>query len=92
MVVVDLGIPPGFTVHSGDLINLVEKKVIQKYSLTGRQIIIYFDKIDTKATVSLKYGLTADFPIKAKTTKSRAYLYYEPEKEAFAKPVKMVVE
>ncbi len=92
MVVVDLGIPPGFTVHSGDLINLVENKTIQKYSLTGRQIIIYLDKIDAKKRVTLKYGLTADYPIKAKTTQSRAYLYYESEKESFAEPVEMVVE
>jgi hypothetical protein len=92
MVVVDLGIPPGFTVHSGDLVNLVEQKVIQKYNLTGRQIIVYFEKIDSEASVNLTYGLTADYPIKAKTTKSRAYLYYEPEKEAFAQPVEMVVK
>jgi hypothetical protein len=87
MVIVDLGVPPGFTVQPEGLQRLVEDKTIEKYTLTGRQIIIYLRKIDPHAALSFSYQLKAKFPIKAKTPTSRVYEYYDPSVEDFAEPV-----
>jgi len=91
MVLVDLGVPPGFEVQADDLAELVGSGEIKKFSLTSRQIIIYFDKLIPKQPVELKYRIRAKFPIKAKTRVSRVYEYYNPEVESFAEPVELVV-
>jgi uncharacterized protein YfaS (alpha-2-macroglobulin family) len=87
MVMIDLGVPPGFSVQPEGLQALVENKTIEKFTLTGRQIIIYVRKIDANAALSFTYQLKAKFPIKAKTPTSRVYEYYDPAVEDFAEPV-----
>ncbi|MHB0999369.1 MAG: alpha-2-macroglobulin family protein [Armatimonadota bacterium] len=92
MVMVDLGTPPGFQVMAEDFEALLDKKVIQKYTVTGRQVILYFDKLESKTPVEFKYRLKAKFPIKARTPKSTAYLYYNPEINDVAPPVDILVK
>ncbi len=92
MVIVDLGLPPGFEADTETLQALVEKKVMQKYTLAARQIICYFDKIEPAAPLEFTYLLRAKFPVKAQAPRSRAYLYYNPEVESATKPVEMLVE
>ncbi|MCK4323728.1 MAG: hypothetical protein KAW89_04305, partial [Armatimonadetes bacterium] len=91
MIIVDLGIPPGFQVQSGDLAELVGSKVIDKYKLTGRQIIVYLEKLEPRQVVKFSYRLKAKFPIKANTPKSTAYEYYNPDNRADAKPIEIEV-
>ncbi|MGQ9732977.1 MAG: alpha-2-macroglobulin family protein, partial [Candidatus Zipacnadales bacterium] len=91
MVLVDLGIPPGFEVQSGDLAELVDSKIIQKYTLTGRQIIIYLEELKAGQKVELQYRLKAKFPIKAKTPDSTVYEYYNPDNRGIAAPIELVV-
>jgi uncharacterized protein YfaS (alpha-2-macroglobulin family) len=91
MVIVDLGLPPGFTLIPEKLNRLVEEKVIEKYSTTGRQIIIYLREVEHGKPVEIKYQLLAKYPLKAKTPKSTTYEYYNPEIKAEAKPVQLVV-
>lgn len=91
MVVVDLGIPPGFMVEPGDLEKLVTSDVIQKFTLTGRQIILYLDAVESGQPVTLQYRLRAKFPIKAKTPRSTVYEYYNPDNRGFAEPVDIEV-
>lgn len=91
MIIVDLGIPPGFQVQSGDLAELVGSKVIDKYKLTGRQIIVYLEKLAPRQVVKFSYRLKAKFPIKAKTPKSTVYEYYNPDNRADAKPIQIEV-
>ncbi len=86
MIVVDLGIPPGFSVEAEDLANLVESGTIAKYKLTGRQIIVYLEELKANQVVKLAYRLRAKFPIKAKTPQSRVYEYYNPDNQATAAP------
>jgi hypothetical protein len=91
MVIVDLGNPPGFEVQTGDLENLVSKKKLAKFSLTGRQVIVYIDRVNPGETVTFDYRLKAKFPLKAKTPKSAAYEYYTPNIRSESQPVEMVV-
>jgi hypothetical protein len=92
MVLVDLGVPPGFEVQAGDLAELVGSKVIQKYTLTGRQVIVYLEELAAGQEVNLQYRLKAKFPIKAKTPESTAYEYYNPDNRGVAEPVELTVE
>ncbi|MGQ9697043.1 MAG: alpha-2-macroglobulin family protein [Armatimonadota bacterium] len=91
MVIVDLGIPPGFDVQAEDFGKLVEQKVIQKYSFTGRQVILYFDKIEAGKPITFSYRLKAKYPLRATTPESKAYLYYNPEIQDTTPPVTMTV-
>jgi alpha-2-macroglobulin-like protein len=91
MVIVDIGIPPGFEVEAGDLAELVGSKKIEKFSLTGRQVIVYLEKVNAGETLGLEYRLKAKFPLKAKTPKSAVYEYYTPDIRSESKPVAMVV-
>jgi len=92
MVIVDLGLPPGFTVLAEDLEKQVEDKVMEKYSLTGRQIIVYLREVPSDQPVTLKYRLMARFPIKAKAAKSIAYEYYDPDVRDEAPPQEILVK
>lgn len=92
MVMVDLGTPPGFQVLAEDLEALLDKKVIQRYTITGRQVILYLEKLEGGKPVEFRYRLKAKFPIRARAPKSTAYLYYNPEIRDVAPPVSMVVE
>ena len=92
MIIVDLGIPPGFQVVTPDLDKLVKDGILDKYELTGRQIIAYFEAIDANGTIEFSYGLRAKFPLRAQTPRSRVYEYYNPEVEGLATPETIVVE
>ncbi|MDQ7826475.1 MAG: MG2 domain-containing protein [Candidatus Eremiobacteraeota bacterium] len=87
MIILDLGIPPGFLVNGEDLDVLVEKKLIDRYELAGRQIIIYLGNLNPGQTKQLSYTLVAKYPIKAQSPPSRAYEYYNPDVEGFSQPV-----
>ena len=97
MVMVDLGIPPGFDLLSEDLQEFQEKTAgqksgrLQKYSLTATQAILYFDTFAPSETVKLRYRLRAKYPVRAKTFSSRAYEYYDPDVKAVARPIQMEI-
>jgi len=91
MTIVDLGIPPGFQVLTEDFEALVEKGVIQRFTLTGRQVILYFDKIRGGKGVKFQYRLRAKYPVRAKTPATQIYQYYEPEVRDEAQPVVLTV-
>jgi hypothetical protein len=97
MVMVDLGIPPGFDLLSEDLETLREKTSgrkssrLEKFSLTATQAILYFDSFAPGENVTLKYRLRAKYPIRAKTFASRVYEYYDPAVSSVARPVQLEV-
>ncbi len=91
MTLVDLGIPPGFAVMPEYFQGLKDEGVIEKYSVNGRQVTLYFREISPERPVEFSYELKAKFPVKAKTPKATAYQYYEPEIRAEAQPVEIEV-
>ncbi|HIQ06095.1 MAG TPA: hypothetical protein EYH31_10500 [Anaerolineae bacterium] len=88
---IDLGIPPGFSVMSEDLDRLVEAEHIARYELTGRQILVYLEKLKGGEPVRISYRLRARFPLKAKTPASSAYDYYNPDTRGEQPPQVLVV-
>jgi hypothetical protein len=97
MVMVNLGIPPGFDLLSEDLQDYQEKSMgfksgrLEKFSLTATQAILYFDSFAPGDTVTVRFRLRAKYPIRARTFKSQVYEYYDPEVNSVARPVQLDV-
>jgi hypothetical protein len=91
MALVDLGVPPGFTVMAEDLNRLVERGVISRYELTGRQIIVYLEDLSAETPLRFGYRLRARFPMRAQTPPSSAYDYYNPTTSSVRAPFQVVV-
>ena len=91
MIIVDLGVPPGFEVQAADLNEYVANETISRFSLTGRQIIVYLDYVDPENPVEFSYRLKAKFPLKAKTPASTVYEYYNPDIKDESQPQELTV-
>jgi hypothetical protein len=91
MVMVDLGVAPGFTVDAGDFAEMVEAKKISKFSVTSRQVILYLSGLRPGEERSFEYSLRARFPLRARTPESVAYEYYTPTNRATARPIELTV-
>ena len=84
MVMIDLGIPPGFDLLTEDLLDYQEKSAslksgrLEKFNLAATQAILYFDSFAPGETVQLRFRLRAKYPIRARTFRSRVYEYYDP--------------
>ena len=78
MLLVDVGIPPGFELQTDDLDLLRTQKKISKYELTPRQLILYVTTIPGRGNLSLSYGLRANLPVRAADGGAKVYPYYEP--------------
>ena len=91
MILVDLGLPPGFTLIPDKLQQMVADKTIEKYSVTGRQIIVYLRELEGGQEFDISYQLMAKYPLRAKTAKAVVYEYYTPDVRAEAAPVQLTV-
>jgi len=98
MVMVDLGIPPGFDLLSEDLQDYQAKRAgrksgrLEKFSQTATQAILYFNAIAPGDTVTVPFRLRAKYPIRARTFQSRVYEYYDPEVSSVARPVQVEID
>jgi uncharacterized protein YfaS (alpha-2-macroglobulin family) len=98
---IDLGVPPGFTVQSEDLDALVayysdvapdyDYPVVQRYELTGRQILVYLTNLQAGKPVQFTYRLRARFPLEVQTPSSNAYDYYNTDVNGELPPQTLVV-
>lgn len=97
IVMVDLGIPPGFELLREDLDTYSQKSAggkgghLEKYSMTATQAILYFDALAPHQVITLRYRLRAKYPIRAHTFQSRVYEYYDPSVSTIAKPIALEV-
>ena len=97
MVMVDLGIPPGFDLLSEDLQTYQEQSAgrksgrLEKFTQTATQAILYFDSLAPADTVTLHFRLRAKYPIRARTFQSKVYEYYDPAVNSVARPVELEV-
>lgn len=91
MVLVTLGIAPGFTLDTADLQPYLDSGALSKFETTGRQLILYITALAPNATQVFEYDLQASMPVTAVDGGAEARLYYEPEKKAraAAQPIKV---
>jgi hypothetical protein len=92
MALVDLGVPPGFTVQAEDLEALVERGVISRYELPGRQVLIYLEDFPSGQPLEISYRLRARYPLRVRTPASQAYDYYTPGTAGEVPSAELVVE
>jgi len=97
MVMVDLGIPPGFDIFAEDLQDLVGANPngqlghLTKFTVTAKQAILYLDGLRPGQSLTIKYRLRAKYPIKAKTIASKIYEYYNPQVGSTVQPIDISV-
>jgi hypothetical protein len=91
MVMIDLGIAPGFAVDPGDFAEMVGKKQIQKFSVTARTVTLYLGDIRPGDVKTFEYTLRPRYPIRAQAPAAVAYEYYTPANRAVSRPVQLTV-
>jgi hypothetical protein len=107
MVIVDLGIPPGFAADPADFTRLVRsgendpppmgaKRLqttipIEKVTTTARQVTLYLGDVKPGDALTVEYTLRPKFPVKVQTPATVVYEYYTPTNRATAKPVELTV-
>jgi alpha-2-macroglobulin-like protein len=79
MVLVTVGLPPGFTLVTQDLASLQAEGIISSFEVMGKQLVLYFAEIPAGEPTSVSYSLIADYPIKAQTGGSEAKYYYDSQ-------------
>lgn len=87
MVIAEVAIPPGFTVDTSALEDLVRRKVVDKYTQTGRTLTFYLPGKSATWT----YPLKPRYPLKVSVPRSVVYEYYTPDRRAIAPPFEMNV-
>jgi uncharacterized protein YfaS (alpha-2-macroglobulin family) len=98
---IDLGVPPGFVVQSDDLDRLVAHyrdlsadyagARLERYELTGRQVIVYVTNLNSAEPLSFGYRLKAKYPLSVQAPASTAYDYYNPDQVGEAQPLVLTV-
>jgi uncharacterized protein YfaS (alpha-2-macroglobulin family) len=101
-VLIDLGLPPGFTLQTEDLDTLVAQfsnlpndsghPRIERYELAGRQILIYASDLSFENPIEFSYRLKAKYPLRVQVPASHAYDYYNPLASGQAEPNTLVVD
>lgn len=92
MVMVDLGIPPGFNVEPGDFAEMVGKKQVQRFTVTSRTVTLYLGDVKPGDVLNFEYTLKPKYPLRAQTPSTVAYEYYTPANRVEARPVEITVE
>jgi len=98
---IDLGVPPGFTLQAEDLAALVTRfddvpadyalPTIERYEFTGRQILVYVSNLSAGSPLTFTYRLRARYPVLTQTPASNAYDYYNPDVTGESAPQRLVV-
>jgi hypothetical protein len=98
---IDLGLPPGFSLQAEDLQALVTRfndtpagypnPKIERYELTGRQILVYVTNLSADYPLQFSYRLKARFPLVAQAPSSSVYDYYNPLTSGEAQPQTLTV-
>jgi 5-hydroxyisourate hydrolase-like protein (transthyretin family) len=91
MLLVDVGVPPGFDPLTEDLEALVNEGMIDRYELTERQILFYLSDVPSGEPHRLDYRLRARFPVEAQAPASQAYDYYTPAQRDLNPPQRFKV-
>ncbi|HSY17408.1 MAG TPA: MG2 domain-containing protein [Candidatus Acidoferrales bacterium] len=87
MALVDLGIPPGFTVDTDAFESLQQEGKIEKFEATENQVVLYLRQLPAGAPVKFDYSLRAKYPLRVQAPASAVYEYYQPKNRAESVPL-----
>ena len=82
MLLVDLALPPAFTVEEDDLTRLVDQGQVDKLQRVGNRALLYLTKLGGGKRLSFSVSLRARFPARVQLRPSVVYEYYRPENRA----------
>ncbi|MFI5300607.1 MAG: alpha-2-macroglobulin, partial [Polyangiales bacterium] len=91
MLLVTLGVAPGFEVVTDDLQPYLTSGVLSRAEPTGKQLTLYLSTLNGSATQVISYHLRATMPITATDGGGVAYPYYEPSKRSAVASTQFVV-
>jgi uncharacterized protein YfaS (alpha-2-macroglobulin family) len=91
MLLVTVGVPPGFDLQAEDLDAYVASGKISRYERTAKQLILYVTALPARSKLELTYRLRATMPVRAADGGSRVSLYYQPDQKATAASTTLVV-
>jgi len=91
MLLVTLGIPPGFSVKTDDLDAYKTSGALSQYELTERQLTLYVNQLAPAGVTTFSYHLVATMPVTAVDGGAQAFLYYDPAKKGAAPPQTLTV-
>jgi hypothetical protein len=66
--------------------------LIERFELTGRQIIVYLTDLAPNEPLNFHYRLQANYPLRVQVPASQAYDYYSPDRRGEQRPLQVVVE
>lgn len=92
MMIVDVGVPTGFSTVAESLDVLLEEGLVTRYEVAGRKVIFYLDGLERGEERTLHFQVKARFPVRATIPDSKAYSYYEPDVRAEASGNEITVE
>jgi alpha-2-macroglobulin-like protein len=91
MLLVTVGLPPGFDLQTEDLDAYVASGTISRYERTAKQLIVYVTELSARSKLELTYHLRATMPLRAADGGSRVALYYQPDQKAASSSTTLVV-
>ncbi|WP_437594305.1 MG2 domain-containing protein [Sorangium sp. So ce1000] len=84
MILVTVGLPPGFQLLTEDLQEYIAAGQLSKFEMTGKQLILYVKEIPASRAATFLYRLQATMPVKAGDGGVEVHPYYQPEQQGFA--------
>jgi hypothetical protein len=91
MLIADIGLAPGFAPEAESLNDLVHRRLIDRFEVTPRQLILYLRDLAPGRQLRLPIRLRARFPVRAKTPPSTVYEYYNPTNRRVSPPARIEV-
>ena len=86
-----IGLPAGLELPTTVLEDLQKAEQFAFWELQGRELILYWRKLDAGAKRKLTFDLIARVPGTSTGAASRTYLYYTPEQKRWAAPIEVTV-
>lgn len=84
MILVTVGLPPGFQVLTEDLQAYIAAGELSRFEITGKQLILYVKELAAGKAAGFTYRLQATMPVRAEDGGAEAHPYYQPEQQSFA--------
>jgi hypothetical protein len=84
MVMVDLGIPPGFEVDLSPFKAMQFEGQIAKFESIGGRVVLYLRELPADKLFTFHYPLTAKYPLRVEIPRASAYEYYTPQNKSFS--------
>jgi hypothetical protein len=90
MILVTLGVPPGFEVRLDDFQQYLDAGVLSKDDFTGKQLILYVSELGAHKVQRFDYTLRATLPVRASDGGAAVSLYYQPDQQSQAPATRLV--